>query len=408
MTTRDQDETHINNDSAVSQALSTLGGNANPQARRRAAEALGSPSQSIRDNRQRVVEVLTDTVLSDPNDDVRAEAINSLYFQGDEYIQDLVTEIADTTRSDAGTVRETFSRWLTHSHSEFRMVGATAMSTFADAVTPELESALTDDDPRVQARAARAYGTLNADSVEPIRPLLQAPNAHVRQAAVSALTNIGTPNALEMLSTLVRTSDEQLRRIAAKHLYRLDREQSARLLFSSLRDRSARVQRTAMVSLIRLFAEGQSVTSAEVSTYLLTTDSFDHDVLAESLHAIVSEDREDHVTVDTQRYAIWLLGELTERVDDSMVLPWLIDALDHPDRLVADTAAAYLPLLDAPTLEKELRMLVSDADTAAEAAERAQRVLDKLRQSTAEAVEKRAIEYTFLRYPSDYTRKYSS
>ena len=407
MTTRDQGGTGGNSDSAVSQALSTLEGHTNPQARRRAVEALGSPSQSVRENRQRVVETLIDTVLSDPDDDVRAEAINSLYFQGDEHIHDLVTEIVGTNRPDHGTVRDTFTEWLTNSRSEFRMVGAAAMASFADEVTPELESALTDDDPRVQARAVRAYGTLSSESIEPIRPLLQAPDSHVRHAAVSALTSIGTPDALEMLSTLVRTSDEQLRRIAAKHLYRLDRKQSARLLFSSLRDRSERVQRTAMVSLIRLLAEGTSVDPGEVSDYLCTTDTFDHPELAELLHAIVSEDGDDHATADTERYAVWLLGELSDRVDDETLLPWLIDALHHPDHLVADTAAAYLPQLDAPTLEKELRVLVSETDSA-EVADRAQRILDQLRQSTADAIEERAIEYTYLRYPSDYTEKYRS
>lgn len=408
MTTRDPDRTHINSDSAVSQALSTLDGNTNPKARRRAVEALGTPSESVRENRQRVVDTLIETVLSDPEDDVRAEAINSLYFQGDEYIRDLVTEIVKRSQPDADIVSETFTEWLTNSHSEFRMVGATAMARFADEVTPELEAALSDDDPRVQARAVRAYGTLNAESIEPIRPLLQAPDAHVRHAAVSALTGIGTPDALEMLSTLVQTSDEQLRHIAARHVYRLDRKLSARLLFSLLRDQSERVQRTAMVSLIRLFADGQAVAPGEVSDYILTTDTFDHAALAEVLHGIVAADREDHATADTERYAIWLLGELTERVDHTTVLPWLIEALDHSDRLVADTAAAYLPLLDAPTLERELRVLISDAHASEAAVERAQRVLDKLRRSTAEAIEQRSIEYTYLRYPSDYTQKYRS
>jgi len=307
----------------------------------------------VRDNRQRVVDTLIETVRSDPDDEVRAEAINSLYFQGEEYIQELVTEIVETTRPDPGTVRNTFAEWLTNTHSEFRMVGATAMASFADEVTPELESALSDDDPRVQARAARAYGTLSSESIEPLRPLLQAPDAHVRYAAVSALTNIGTPDALEMLSTLVRTSDEQLRRIAAEHLYRLDRKQSARLLFPLLRDRSERVQRTAMISLIRLFAEGRSVAPGEVSEYILTTDSFDHDLLAEILHTIVSEERDNHATVDTERYAIWLLGELTDPVDDSIAFPWLIEALHHPDHIIADTAAAYLPPARRPDARKK-------------------------------------------------------
>jgi len=409
MTTRDQNEVQLtNNDgSAVSQALSVLDNGANSQARQRAVEALGDSSQSVRENKQQVVDRLIQTVLSDPDDDVRAEAINSLYFQGDQYIHDLVTEIADTKQRDSSAVA-LFSEWLTSTHSEFRMVGATAMSSFTDEVTSELETALGDDDPRVQARAVRAYGELSTDSIEPIRPLLQAENAHVRRAAVSALTSIGNSTALQMLGSLIQTGDEQFRRIAAKHLYQLDQEQSARMLLSALRDPSELVQRTAMVSLIRLFTEGDAVSPSDVCEYVLTTQTFEHDTLAERLHTILDGDHDEHVTVETERSASWLLGELTDRVDDQTVLPWLIDTLYHSDQFVADIAAAYIPQLEVPTIEKELQMLVSDSDTPADVTERAQRVLDRLRQSTVEAVEGRSIEYTYLRYPAEYSQKYQS
>ena len=406
MTNRGHDEpTSVHDDMVVSQALSVLDGDTDPEARRQAVETLGSPSQSVRDNTQQVVDTLIRTVRTDSNDGVRAEAINALYFLGDDHIEALVTSIAESTVGD--TVLDRFSEWLTSDRSEFRMVGATAMSVLAEAVTPELESVLTDNDPRVQARAARAYGHLSAGTIEPIRPLLQAPDAHVRHAAVNALTSIGSPDAVEMLSTLLSTSDEQLRRIAVRYLYQLDREQSARLLLSALRDRSDRVQRTALVSLIRLVAEGQSVAPSDVSEYLLTTDSFDHAALAAVLHTVVSETHDEHVTTVSERYAIWLLGEFTDRVDDSTVLPWLLEALAHSDRHVADTAAAYLPKLDAPRLEAELQQFISETDDT-DAGERAQRVLDQLRQTTVDAIEQRSIEYTYLRYPSEYTEKYQS
>jgi len=391
-------------ETSVSQALSVLANSRNTKARRQAVEALGSSSQSVTENRQKIVETLIQTVLSDPDDEVRAEAINSLYFLGDEYVDELVAEIADSAQY---SVPDVFSEWLTHAHSEFRMVGATAMSSFGETVSPELEAALTDDDPRVQARAVRAYGSIGAESVEPIRPLLHTPNSHVRHTAVSTLTRIGTPEALSLLASLTRANDHQLRRIAVKHLYQLDLHKSARLLLSALNDPSTVVQRTAMVSLIRLFSEGTSVRPGDVRDYLVSTQSFDHDELAEILHAIVDDDQRDHATQSTTRNAIWLLGELTDSIDDQLAVPWLISALQQSDSMVADLAAAYIPQLEATTVEKELQMLISDSDTSTAVTDRAQRVLDKLRQSTAEAVESHSIEYTYVRTPADYTEKHA-
>lgn len=389
---------------SVSQALAVLNNSQNTKARRQAVEALGSSSQAVTEQQRTIVEALIETVLTDSDDRVRAEAINSLYFLGDEYVDELVTEIATLPQY---SVPDVFSAWLTHAHSEFRMVGATAMSSFGKTVSSELEAALTDDDPRVQARSVRAYGAIGAESVEPIRPLLHTPNSHVRHTAVSTLTRIGTPEALSLLSSLTRANDHQLRRIAVKHLYQLDLHKSARLLLSALNDPSTVVQRTAMVSLIRLFSEGTSVQPGDVRDYLVSTQSFDHDELAELLHAIVLGDKRDHATQSTRRNAAWLLGELTDCVDDQLVVPWLISALQQSDSMVADLAAAYIPQLEATTVEKELQMLISDSDTSTAVTDRAQRVLDKLRQSTAEAVESHSIEYTYVRTPADYTEKHA-
>lgn len=402
----DNPDQQINKDeSNISQALSVLDGSTKSKERLRAVEALGNPSQVTPENRQQIAERLIQTVLTDSDDEVRAEAINSLYFLSDEYIDTLVSKITDNSQYD--TVTEVSSEWLTSTHSEFRMVGATAMASFGEEISPELETALTDDDPRVQARAVRAYGAIGTDSVEPIRPLLQTRNSHVRHAAVSALTNIGTPAAFNMLSSLVRANDEQLRTIAVKYLYQLDRQNSARMLLSTLGDRSETVRRTAMVSLIRLFAEGEAVAPSDVRDYIVG-QSFDHEQLGETLHMILFDDGDEHATTETDRYTVWLLGELIGSVEDQVVVPWLISALQHRDTMAADIAAAYVPLLEAPTVEKELQMLISNSDIDSAVSNRAERILDRLRHSNAEAVEQRSIEYTYVRHPADYTQKYRS
>ena len=403
MVESDQENQTHSDDVDVSRLLSLLQSTKSARTRKRAAAELGNPSVVTDGNESKIVEKLTETVLSDDNPAVRSEAINSLYFHSNDYIDQLASTLIDRSTNATTTCIE----WLSSEYAPIRMVGATGIQMgVSSQASLEINEALTDPDPRVQVRAVRAYADLDPSSVEPIRPLLSTYNSMVRHAAVRALIRIGTPEAFSMLGSVAHSNDEQLRRIAVEHLHELDRQKSARILLQALQDSSPTVRRTAMVSVIRLCTDGEAICGGYVRDILVTDDSFDRTAVIELLSDVLAE-TPDHATQAVRRHAVWLLGELTREVDDAEAIEWLLDPFTDSDWMLADIAAAYCSLLDRRIVEKELQSLLQEeVSTAVET--RIERVLEKMRRTTVSAVESRSVEYTYVREPADYTEKHAN
>ncbi|WP_128906193.1 HEAT repeat domain-containing protein [Halorubrum amylolyticum] len=381
-------------------------------------EALGNPSSSMAGSERRIADRLLRVVLTDEDVAVRAEAIDALYFHGDRYVDELVSRVADAVRQrDDDDPVAVFSRWLTSDHAAYRMAGATGLGAVgvegaSDAID-RLRGAFDDGDARVQARAARSYARLGGEAVEPLRPLLLTRNGLVRRAAVDALVTVGTNEAAELLAAAADDGSERLRTTVVERLHGLDRPESATVLLDAVRDPSAAVRRAAAASLARLVAEGDAVRGRDVRERLVTDRAprRDGDVsAARLLYEVASGDRADRVTAATERHAMWLCCELVERDEGGpgrAAVPWLLDALAHDDPYVADIAAAYLPRLDAPPLEREVRALAGDPDRDPDARERARSVLRRLKRQTAASAADRSIEYVYVRRPADYTEKHA-
>jgi hypothetical protein len=222
----------------------------------------------------------------------------------------------------------------------------------------------------------------------------------------------------------------------------LDRRDAAGVLLGSLEDPSERVRRTAAASIAAVIAEAGEVPAGDVRDRLLTERPFEADGRLASFRAVAAErtaaDRTggggsatrgppDRVEPETRRYAAWLYCELLEAADPgaadrSAAVEWLIGALDHRDRLVADLAAAYLPRVVAAAgaeaegvdaerpgsplgvdVERRLREVASDEATAGAARERARAVLRRFKRSVVETAADRDVEYVYVRWPADYT-----
>lgn len=397
-------------------------------------EALGTPSSSMGGSERRIADRLLRVVLTDEDARVRAEAIDALYFHGDRYVEELVSRVtAVVRRRDGGDDPETvFARWLTSGHAAYRMVGATGLGSVGASemrgastatgsrdtanspeATSRLREAFDDDDARVRARAVRSYATVGAEAIAPVRPLLRAPNALVRRAAVDALVSIGTRAATDLLATAAADGGDRLRKTVVERLHELDRPESAEILLDALGDPSAAVRYAAASSLARLVADGDAVPGRDVRERLLTDYPFrstDDGAVARLLCEVASDDRLDRVTPAAERHAMWLCCELVasdEEAPADDAVPWLLDALAHDDQYVADIAAAYLPRLDTPTLEQDLRALAADDGTDPDARERARTVLRRLKGQTAASAADRSIEYVYVRRPADYTEEHT-
>ncbi|SDF82670.1 HEAT repeats [Halorubrum xinjiangense] len=476
-------------------ALARLDRRFDASTRREAAEALGNPSSSMSADAGRIVEGLFETALGDPDEVVRAAAIESLYFHGDEHVDRLARRIAQRRRSGDGDndgddghggdgahdaddgngghsghggdgdrearrgVAETFSRWLEHDRAAYRMLGATGLSAVGQGdAAPRLREAFDDDDARVRARAVTGYARVGGEAVAAVRPLVNAPNDLVRGAAVDALVAMDSDDAVELLALAARRGNERLRLAVVRRLGALGRRDATGVLIGSLRDPSAAVRRAAAKSTAAVIAEADAVPAGDVRDRLLDERPFETDGLLAVFRRVAAErtaadgtgesgDGVDgsgagtdesgdgavrsrgRVDPGTKRYAAWLYCELLEAADPtvadrSAAVEWLIDALGHRDRLVADLAAAYLPRIassDAagedpdrgsePSLgvdvERNLRSLASD-ETAPEAArERARAVLRRFKRAVVEAAANRDVEYVYVRWPADYTESYN-
>lgn len=381
----------------------------NPRARVQAANTLGELGRTVRESlRRSIVDDLITVVLEDQNDEVRAAAIDSLYYINSENMDELVSELTKQFNNGPTPKELTnhFELWLTSSDSEFRIVGAAAMERFGDeSILPELEAAFEDSDPRVRARAARAYGQFDEVSAEPIESLLSDERSLVRQAAAQTLGNIGGSTALEVLVSAMQASDSRLRLVAARQLGQFDQHRSVRVLIQGLTDHSSNVRYRSGVSLLTILSATDQLDIGEVpATIRDEVDAGELGTVADTVFEIATDANDQGIQWELQVYAVWLLGELSSGDDE--LAQSLIPLLHHEEETVVDLTAAYLKRLEGEQIERELQRLISDSTASAEIRERARTILRRVKRNAAAGIVEQSIEYTYVQTPKDYTIKH--
>lgn len=382
----------------------------NPTTRMEAVNVLGEVGRDVREStRREIVDDLTTVVLQDGNDDVRATAIDALYFLDSGNVDDLVGAIADRCENgDSGTdPGEYFRAWLTSSVSEFRIVGAAAMERFGDgSVVPELTDAFADSDPRVRARAVRAYGRLGEQvNARPIRTLLDDNRSLVRQAAARTLGNIGGETAFEVLVSAAQAEDSRLRLAAVEQLSGFDHPKSVVTLIRSLVDNSSAVRHRGAVSLIDLLSTSRRIDVGDVPDRIESgTDAAEIRTLADTLFEVATGANDE--AVQHRIYAAWLLGELSQTETDSDLPQHLVELLQSGEDRVVDLAAAYLKRLEGEEIERELQMLISNSSLTPETREKTKTILRRVKRNGAATIVDQSIEYTYVQAPRDYTAKH--
>lgn len=409
------------NGSDVPEFCRLLGTDDRPAIRRRAAQALGRVASTEGYDPARVHDGLTRAILSDDSAAVRAAAIGALYrhdtAQIDRLCERMITAI-ERGDSEVDTVTY-FRNRLTDDRPEFRLLAAAAIEAIGEPrLCPALEVGFADSDQRVRVRAIEAYGRIGnavdkGVNVDQLEQLLTDENPSVRRAAATALSEIGTEDSLEALLSATQSTDERLRQISTGTLHRLDRRRTVTVLTEALQDRSTAVRRRAIVSLIKLYVDGSTVRPSDVRDRLLEgTTRSDSIELAELLSVIVTDESgSDGRRLDVEREAVWLLGEAAdiEAAEASAgedIRCLLVDALKHSEEIISEIAAAYLRRYDGEDMETKLRAVSNDSDIDPEARARAESVLDTIKQSVASELQEYAIEYTYLKHPSEYTDKH--
>lgn len=391
----------------VSDVRQLLRESPNPETRQQAAEMLGNVGGSDDVSQREIVGDLIEAVLRDPDDEVRVAAIDAIQFLGSGNLDRLVETLAEQARRDNPGVdpAEHFLPWLTADRGESRLVGAAAMERYGNrSVLVELERALSDDDPRVRARAVRAYGGIDgATDPEAVEALLRDRSRAVRTAAGRALGEMGTDAACRSLVPATRAADEQLRLVAVSQLGEFDHPGAVTALIDALADPSKAVRRRAADSLLHLLAAGERIDTGSVPARIAAETSVSE---TEAVTGILAEIAT--ATDDSERkrvYAAWVLGEVAGSFEDEKREHRLLDVFRSGGQ-VGDLAAAYLRQHEGEAVERGLQEIIGDPETSAATRDRAKEVLGRVKRNAATVVVEQSIEYTYLQEPRDYTAKY--
>lgn len=374
--------------------------------RRRCAEILGDLSDGSAHDDEVAVRGLIAAVLKDEDDSVRARAIDALYRYGDDALHRLINRIADVDveEGEQWSPREVLTAWLDAEYPEFRLVAARALGDIeGKRAVPRLVDTLTDPAPRVRAQVARSCGQIaDPRCVPPLADCLDDPNVIVRRAAANALGAIGTTEALETLIPVTRADDTELRRIAVEELGQYGTLDPVVVLTRCLEDESESVQRTAMLSLLQLFATSSSGQEENIRSAVVDQlKQVDTGAVVPLVRDIMRESQRWRI----RRNAAWLLGAITDPESDycDTVYDCLIEALDDEDQRTAQLAAASLADLPSDELQKRLQMYVQNDDTKDAAIERAERVLQEIGGPSNSELVTNSVDYTYIRDPADYT-----
>lgn len=381
-----------------------------PIIRYRAAELLGGLTTGTSpDVQERIHRTLQRTARGDDHDEVRAAAIDALYLRDEEFLEELIDEVAAGGLDDPpewmGVDRPT--EWLDADYAEFRLVAAAALGRIGDrTATSALVDAFTDPDVRVRARAVRACGAIgDPRCIDALASRLDDGHDQVRRAAARALASIGTEEAIAALAPAARSDTEEVRVIAVGELGAAGSLEPLPLLVEALDDRSELVRRTATRSVLELLASAPSDRSHAVREDVAerVVDAAPPDIVSQLL-SILNGNQPGPI----RRNATWLLGQLVrsdlECPDGAQA--YLVEALDDPDEITAKFAMSALVDLDDSGVVTRLRRFVRSDEPSETAVSRAEFVLGKKRDPgpSREAVSN-SVEFTYVSDPSDYTAK---
>ncbi|MFB6298400.1 MAG: HEAT repeat domain-containing protein [Salinirussus sp.] len=382
-----------------------------PVIRRRAAELLGDFDDIPQEARQEeVTQALIEAVEQDDDDGVRAKAIDALYQHGTDSLERLVGTLSNvdmSATSDRMTV-ETLLGWLDSEYPEFRMVAATALGELGDErVASNLVDATGDVDPRVRARAVRSLGQVGNDQCVPhLQDRLGDDYERVQEAAATALGSLGTEQALEALVPAVTASDnEAVRRIAVEELGASGSLKPLVVLVRALDDRSDRVKRAAMLSLLRLVVQTERDRTEQIRTTIADQlRGLDDAVVLPPLIDIYEETTRTVI----QWHALWLLARVPSEYREDVV-DCLLDALDSEHESIIEAATDGLRRLaeESDELENRLRIFVQNGAASEAAITRAQVLVDELAPEAGSEVVTNSVDVTYVREPADYTARHS-
>ena len=340
---------------------------------------------------------LVDTVLNDPSDAVRANAVKTLLAIDESIADNIITRLEMAPKS---TPTETpypliLTKWHERQWPELRFLavvgfGRVGSHTMVEKLRTTIQR---ETDLRVIRRAIEASGTVGDETfVTPIKNYLridgdsmyQSADAEevrrTRQAAVEALVTLGTDAAYEALRTASRGTDAELKACAIGAIGRLDAAEAVDLLVDELdNEGDDAVRQEAAEGLITTFTESEFEAGHTVRQQALAALGDDVDAAVSNEFASIVE---ESPRKPEQRNAAWVLGQLETDTEDTVES--LLSALTDDDEYLRIIAAAGLTTFDPSLVEAKLEVFLDSVEDASAA----HRLASAIRSNLQEGPEK--------------------
>lgn len=310
--------------------------------RRRAAQALADTTDRdpTEGGLQRsVLETLMDHALSDPDEQVRALAIDAIETLAAKHLNRLAARATDQTPSNISP--RTYAQLTQHTRPELRMVGLVGIGHCeANQLGRFVIECLDDSDPRVRERAARIAGQLELeDAARPLLNGLSDEVARARAECARALGEIKREEAVGPVAELLEDDTESVRFAAIEALGAIGSPRAIEPIAGALEDQTAINNRMAVFALVEVLSNTPLDQADEVRAAVLaaTAGSVQNDVVDTLI------DLTDSINHSSRkRQAIWLLGQLTEQTPVGAAVDTLLEALEDEDARTAEFAITSL------------------------------------------------------------------
>ena len=329
--------------------------------RARAATILGEIE--IESNREPAVQsALAEVATTDPDPAVRTAAADSITQLGPSAIDHLIVRrFAEGEANPDEPSSDAYRRAIGADDSEIRMV---ALAGFAHrgehSALPAVSQLLTDPDPRVRARAARACGKIaHPGAVGSLIEVLDDESVQVRREAAEALGQIGDPAGMEALLSMVEDPDEIVRYVAVSGLSGFASARSVDAITNALDDDSPAVRRAATLGLIEMLATAPPERSHAIRTTVVESARIIQDEYTiKPLNEIVRKGTRDSY----RRNAAWLLGRIAGDRFEGRAIEALLDLLEAEDQRTVNLAVGSLLEMTPHAVEtRTLRRIETDS-----------------------------------------------
>lgn len=373
--------------------------------RRRAAALLAEHSNAIERDSGHSSQLVT-VVLQETDDTVRAKAVETLLSVEDGVIDTLIDRIeSDTEPTPTESPHPLlFFQWLDSKHAVLRELavgGLGRVATHSVVLVPKLATACDDPNPRVRKRALEECARVGDERcVDAVADCLTSDRQAIRAAAVHALIEIGTDNAIETLLSAAEHDDLAVRRTVLRNLGTVGSLVVFGCLLHGVASGPESIRDAAVAAMTELIAEAPPEESHTVRETVVTQLATlpDRDIVPRVIDLVADAEKPA-----IRRNAAWLLGQIADDEPRQSVTTCFINALRDTDNETAKIAASNLGRIDDPAIIGQLESFIKANDLRSETLSRADFVREQITDDGATDHRKNAVVYTKVSEPADYT-----